>query len=168
MKKKNFLHPESHWRKDPDPEPDPLVRGDPDSDSHQNVTDPQHWYPYRGENSRLCYNTVVDLTFHKKNQMIELSKRLERTRLGHKQECAFGLYFFEQELGFAKMVRIWSLLLEKHTCDSVKILARFNFVAFLSVSKRRTAINTARLAWRCMPKIFFVLRLKTKDIPTFS
>ncbi len=32
---------------------------------------------------------------------------------------------------------------------------------FLSVSKRQTAINTARLAWRCMPKIF--LRTTTGD-----
>jgi hypothetical protein len=35
---------------------------------------------------------------------------------------------------------------EKHTCVAVKILARFNFVAFLTVSKRRTAIISARLA----------------------
>ncbi len=29
-----------------DPDPDPLVRGaDPDSVPHQNVTDPQHWFP---------------------------------------------------------------------------------------------------------------------------
>ncbi len=38
---KNLLNPESHWRKESNP--DLLVRG-ADTDPHQNFEDPQHWF----------------------------------------------------------------------------------------------------------------------------
>jgi hypothetical protein len=41
-------HLEGHWRKyqDPEPDPDPLVKGR-DPDPYQNVMDPQHWFPHK-------------------------------------------------------------------------------------------------------------------------
>ncbi len=37
-----LFHLQNQWRKESDP--DTLIRGT-DSDPHQNVTEPQHWYP---------------------------------------------------------------------------------------------------------------------------
>ncbi len=119
ISKKNifYLHFESNWWKQQDPDPDPLIRyGSEDPDPYQNISNPEHWFNFWSPSLHSEENTYKFEIFETEQIFDYFYPKSAIIDLDRKQDDKGHLKYLHKKINHAKGAKIKKLK-ELFTCE---------------------------------------------------